>query len=244
MKNGDFMSNLVLELQQELLQKDCDIVNALRKAHVIASKLDLKEFDEWIQYELNGYSGHLDLIPSYRKVSGDVKGKNAFGVWVPVIGENGMRDEELSIRPLSQDLPTLINLYETSGKNEIYFCFSRDMILSVIDARVMGYPSDMALFIQSSQLKNIVESVKNKLLEWLIQIEKTEVSMPDAPAKSVTNIYVHGDINSSNIATGNSVAPEYNEAPDEQKSFFEKYGFPLLLALIGVVGAIIAALLQ
>ena len=35
------MSSIVLELQQELLHQDCDIVNALRKAHLIAVKLDL-----------------------------------------------------------------------------------------------------------------------------------------------------------------------------------------------------------
>lgn len=35
------MSSIVLELQQELLKSDCDVLNALRKAHVIAVKLKL-----------------------------------------------------------------------------------------------------------------------------------------------------------------------------------------------------------
>ena len=49
------MGSLVLELQQEVLKPDCDILIALRKAHVIAIKLRLREFDAWIQSELNGY---------------------------------------------------------------------------------------------------------------------------------------------------------------------------------------------
>ena len=49
------MSSIVLELQKDLLDKDCDILQALRKAHVIAVKLHLTEFDTWIQNELNGY---------------------------------------------------------------------------------------------------------------------------------------------------------------------------------------------
>ena len=46
------MSSIVLELQKDLLDKDCDILQALRKAHVIAVKLHLNEFDAWIQNEL------------------------------------------------------------------------------------------------------------------------------------------------------------------------------------------------
>ena len=38
------MSSIVLELQKDLLDKDCDILQALRKAHVIAVKLHLTEF--------------------------------------------------------------------------------------------------------------------------------------------------------------------------------------------------------
>lgn len=68
------MSSLVLDLQQEVLNKDCDILNALRKAHLIASKLQLKEFDIWIQHELNGYENcSRDEIPNYRTVKGCFK---------------------------------------------------------------------------------------------------------------------------------------------------------------------------
>ena len=47
----------------------------------------------------------------------------------------------------------------------------------------------------------------------------------------------------SNIATGNNSEQEYKVAPSENKSWFEKYWFPLLLALIGVAGAIVAAII-
>ena len=67
------MGSIVLELQQELLQWNCDIVNALRKAHLIATKLKLSEFDVWIQNELNGYTDRNDQIPEYRNVCGIVK---------------------------------------------------------------------------------------------------------------------------------------------------------------------------
>ena len=39
------MANSVLELQKEVLSPNCDIVNVLRKAHLIAVKLKLSDFD-------------------------------------------------------------------------------------------------------------------------------------------------------------------------------------------------------
>ena len=46
------MGSLVLDLQQEVLKSDCDVLSALRKAHLIAAKLQLQDFDVWIQHEL------------------------------------------------------------------------------------------------------------------------------------------------------------------------------------------------
>lgn len=169
------MSSIVLELQQELLQRDCDVIQVLRKAHLYALKHNLQEFDMWIQYELNGYSGHMEAIPSYRKVTGNVKAKNVFGIWAPVIKENGVLDKELSTRPLHHDLPALVELYEKSGEHEIFFSYPEEKIKATIDESIMGYPMDMALFIQSSQIKSIIESVKNTLLERLIEIERSGV---------------------------------------------------------------------
>lgn len=59
------MNSLVLDLQQKVLRPDCDILDALRKAHLIAAKLKLAEFDSWIQNELNGYNCTNDEIPEY-----------------------------------------------------------------------------------------------------------------------------------------------------------------------------------
>lgn len=40
------MAGIVLELQKEILSSNCDIVNVLRKAHLIAVKLKLSDFDQ------------------------------------------------------------------------------------------------------------------------------------------------------------------------------------------------------
>lgn len=62
------MAGIVLELQKEVLSSNCDIVNVLRNAHLIAVKLKLSDFDQWIQYKLNGYP-NKESYPEYRKDS-------------------------------------------------------------------------------------------------------------------------------------------------------------------------------
>ena len=74
------MAGIVLELQKELLSSNCDIVSVLRKAHLIAVKLKLSDFDQWIQYELNGYTDQSEC-PEYRKLQGILKYYNQYHGW-------------------------------------------------------------------------------------------------------------------------------------------------------------------
>ena len=82
------MAGIVIELQQEVLKQDCDIVNVLRRAHVIATKLQLTEFDSWITHELNGYPNQ-EVCPEYRKIKGVLRseerrvGKECRSRWSP-----------------------------------------------------------------------------------------------------------------------------------------------------------------
>lgn len=58
------MSAIVLELQQDALNPSVSALNLLRKALVVATKLNIEEFQQWIELELNGYKGAP--IPEYR----------------------------------------------------------------------------------------------------------------------------------------------------------------------------------
>lgn len=49
------MNGIVLELQKEAMDKKVDIESLLRKSYVIARKLKLPDFQEWIQCEQEGY---------------------------------------------------------------------------------------------------------------------------------------------------------------------------------------------
>ena len=55
------MAKIVIELQHEALKSNFDIMNLLRKAYLVARKLKLQEFEDWINNELNGYNNILKL---------------------------------------------------------------------------------------------------------------------------------------------------------------------------------------
>lgn len=82
------MSSIVIDLQDEILSSNCDIVQILRRAHVIAVKLGLKEFDQWISYELNGYPDQ-NACPDYRKIRGILKAFNPYHGWIPAVITDG-----------------------------------------------------------------------------------------------------------------------------------------------------------
>ena len=67
----------VLKLQEMALDNSVDITEALRAAYMIASKLNLTEFRQWADRELNGYKGVRDEeIPNYRIMHVQIKAKN------------------------------------------------------------------------------------------------------------------------------------------------------------------------
>lgn len=343
---------MIADLQQDILKTDCDIVNALRKAHLIAKKLKADEFDTWIQNELNGYEPSSKDIPEYRNIQGLVKSKNPINGWIPVIIEDQEIENMLTHRLLFQSVG---NLVQFSKKDEALFITFPGGISQHI-AEMAGYPYvfESALFITKEALLGVIEQIKNQLWEWTLKIDQGSESelnielqpklfelidkMPEikkafttpnikgfpqieniysqpvfidwseevkielrklkqdelvtdtlalfdkftgwtdkklfnelgsklkniknnysnyiivdakqeatvtatVPTQSVTNIYFQGNMTGSNIATGNNSEQEYKAAPIENKSWFEKYWFPLLLALIGVAGAIVAAII-
>lgn len=235
-------SSLVLDLQQEVLKPDCDIVNVLRKAHLIASKFKLNEFDEWILSELNGYyKTGLSNAPDYRQVRGRVIAWNPCYGWVPVIFQDSKLENDLSIRKLGQSIDQIVELYnKTDGDFSIGF--SADIarkLDSMCDAPI---ETDYSLKVSRHYLKSIMDKVKNHLIDWTIKLEddgvieenisfnEIESSIAKEVPQQIHQYYgpvINGDVNSSQIVSGDNNVVAYDaskvsEAIKEIKESFEK----------------------
>src|SRR5208337_4264867 len=110
------MSKVVLELQKECLDPGASVPALLRKAHVIAQKLGLTDFDSWCQKELKGYSADDSKKPLYRMVTTTLKALNPYRGYIPVFIEDEQMLEKLTNQFVTESVDELETL--TSSKQD------------------------------------------------------------------------------------------------------------------------------
>ena len=222
------MSSIVLDLQQEVLKPECDVLNALRKAHLIASKLKLKEFDKWIMHELNGYSvKEQDNIPEYRKVNGKLKAWNPYRGWTSVIFQDSKMQSLLCTKYLGSSIGEILELYNNSD-GPVQMSYPVDIERKIDEMCSAPFPTNYSLHISTHVLKSIVDQVQNCLLEWTIKLEnegilgegmrfnKDETNLAKKVPQTIYNYYgtvVNGDIQQSQVVSGdhNNISFNYQQ---------------------------------
>lgn len=103
------MKSLVHELQREAMNPNTRLTDILRKALVVASKLRVEDFKEWIESEMKGYQDGMN-IPTYRRVNGQVKAWNPYNGWIPVIVQDTKITNLISNRSIGQPISELESL--------------------------------------------------------------------------------------------------------------------------------------
>ena len=163
------MAGIVLELQKEILSPNCDIVNVLRKAHLIAVKLKLSDFDQWIQYELNGYTDQSEC-PEYRKQQGILKYYNQYHGWCSILIQNDELEKKICKIEIMNSISEIISLCELS--KDIMSEFHGKELDYINKLCNMPFPQRIALQVSSTAVKDIEEKIKNAILEWTLKLEE------------------------------------------------------------------------
>lgn len=163
------MSSVVLELQKEVTQSDCDIVSVLRRAHLIASKLELKDFDQWIVNELNGYNSQNDA-PEYRSVTGQLKALNPYHGWIPVMLNNSEIENFICHPKMANSISEIVSLCKEASSTLIMQlpADAQNALNKTCDTPI---PMQMAIHISKTSAADIIEKVKNTLIEWTLELE-------------------------------------------------------------------------
>lgn len=163
------MAGIVLELQKELLSSNCDIVSVLRKAHLIAVKLKLSDFDQWIQYELNGYTDQSEC-PEYRKLQGILKYYNQYHGWCSILIQNDELEKKICKIEIINSISEIMSLCKSS--KDIMSEFHGKELDYINKLCNMPFPQRIALYVSSTAVKDIEEKVKNAILEWTLKLEE------------------------------------------------------------------------
>ncbi len=214
-----FMDSMILDLQNELIQSKCDVLQVLRKAHLIADKLKMDEFNEWVLNELNGYRKN-DRLPKYRMVKGELKYWNPFYGWQPVIITDVKTETTICKEKFYQPISEIVTLCQDNDKI-LQVTFAGNMQDALNDWFKPIAQTHYALFMSVASVKTIIDRVVNNVLDWTLQLEQKGIigenmrfnEQEQECAKDIhptinnyygdTNI-INGNIDKSHFVTGNS----------------------------------------
>jgi len=188
---------LILKLQAEAANPDASVTNLLRMAKIAATKLNLNDALVWIDRELNGYGDlKLEDLPPYRRLRGIPQGYNPVHGWQPI----QFPDAESADSWSQADVGMALGAVEKSvgERSEGSYAFPYGPKDKIAIQQSIGFRVDVRILIQRSQLWNIVEQVRNLILNWSLELERAGVLGEDmhfsqqekGDAKSVTQQFI------------------------------------------------------
>jgi hypothetical protein len=163
---------LIRKIQADAASTEGSVTSLLRMAKIAATKLNLPDALAWIDRELNGY---MDLpvkdLPPYRKLSGIPKGYNPYHGWQPLVFPDAKTAEALSAAPIGMALGAIEQSISNREGGSFSFPYPPELKLQV--QRSLSFPADVHIEINYAQLCNIVDQVRNLILDWSLELEKS-----------------------------------------------------------------------
>ena len=210
--------NLLDEIRSDLVNESASLSNTLRKAKVLASAINLPEFRDWVEFELNGYNDRKK-VPDYRRTQ-----PANLGTFVGPFGSmtKNMMLPTSGLPDYLKDFAENMIFFEGVGELEalvtaqgpLYKKWPAEMVMLAHEAL---YAPEIMELVEVNQpipkhvVSGILDQVKNKLLDFVLGLQENNITPNDlearnvAPeiAKSVFNVTIHGDRNM--IASGENI---------------------------------------
>lgn len=210
------MSSLVLQLQQLASEDSGSVADLLRKARLVASKLKLDEFNQFLSREMHGYNDiqHQDELPDYRILNGDIRAHNPVnGMLIPVRFGPELT-ETFSKTPVAQSIGDLENLVRDDPSKSLQFPYSEQQVAKLrglLDPSVQNWLIPFRK-VEASQVFSILDRVRSIVLDWSLELEANEIlgegltfSADERKRAGNSTFHIHnfqgiiGDINKSKV---------------------------------------------
>jgi AbiTii len=160
---------IVLQLQEIASGSDHGVADLLRKALVVASKLQLPEFKDWILNELNGYT-EPSALPDYRSIRGDLRAQNPYQGLIPFIINNLEIRKTVNLIRIRESITSIEQLVTTQPGGEICYYFAPEQEAALM--KMQGaYPLRPLRVVGPNQLLAIIQAVRTRILEWALSLE-------------------------------------------------------------------------
>lgn len=173
----------------------------LRRALVVARRLAVPELVDWINSELNGYTGE---VPDYRELRGQLKVMNPINGPIPLTMPSAAATERFSRAEIRQGVPELVELAKsTTG---IYASFTPHIEHDLMNC--MAMPMRPVISLSTVQMHGILEKVRSRILDWALDLEGRQIigegmSFTPQEKQAVQQQHYHfGDVSGSQIQIG------------------------------------------
>jgi uncharacterized protein YajQ (UPF0234 family) len=208
------MSSAVHDLQAAIVQGKQSLTQLLRQTKLIAAKLSLEDVEKWVDCELKGYPKGVEP-PAYREfTTAHVEVRN------PVVGWKFAGQLELPLRAIEP----IAEIEQLSKSDMLYMSLDPKENFPIRDSLggCRGSNWNQRIGTPASEFKNILERVKDELLQWTTELEKRGIKgeamdfnekEKQSAAKQVFNIgTVHGIVgNATNSQVNIHIANSVNE---------------------------------
>lgn len=173
------MQDLIDDIVQELTKKDCDLPSALLKTKVLAHKLKLQPLKTWVNYELDGYPNH-DALPKYRKYNGEVVGQMSNGAWmhnnksIPLFHLKDEIQKSMEEMDFYNGIASLLETAQSANGQALSRRIPSEGLMVInheLPVNGMYQVVSASTQISSSVIQDILNNVKSRLLEFLLELE-------------------------------------------------------------------------
>ncbi len=215
----------IRQIRDDVLNADMSLSNILRKAKVLAYRLELPELKQWVDHELDGYEGSDTELPDYRCIPTSNYGTfSGFGgarlenYPIPTLGLPNVLRERVETLELRQGVAALEGL-QFGEEPSIMLPWSPNWVAAA--SEVGTIIDDYALVSAHRVLgKNYVDAaldtVRNRLLTFVLELEtefpdkaKSEVAASEIPTERSAQLFqthVYGGQNI--IASGHDITQQ------------------------------------
>jgi hypothetical protein len=210
--------SLLRDIQEATVDQNTSVATLLRKCKILAARLGNEEFKQWIDNELNGYE-NIHSVPAYRIVDTDSYGEFlGFGVHmknVPLPLSHLSRELRDKIRKcyLGQPIRTYEAFIEEEKKENPQEPWPAGTTALLVERVYKDLNCVRAWkLIPRSALVDLVDTIKTRVLNFVLEIEKEVPDAGEAPLHQpplpqekvlyIFNTYISGHV--QNVATGGS----------------------------------------
>lgn len=169
--------SIILELQEAATDKRNDISDLLRKCLLVATKLKLDEFKQWINWELQGYDETSEDVPKYRMLRGEIRVFNPYHGLQPLYMPPEMERQICNIKyraPIGNAVSVVEHQRNRSdSKSSPLFPLPSELKQYLLQH--MELPLEPIRTVSETQLDMLIDAVRSTILEWSLKLEEAGI---------------------------------------------------------------------